>query len=163
MFYIVQNSYITFYEMETLENDPWDGSLCSLQPHPSAHGTWGWSECRFTNGWDFHHKHPSRVCHFPVKMGPIDRSIFTTALQQMFTHCVLAAVYWPSRYWPNAWGSPQSLQVGSTACGNHGDFGTTSKAAQGTNGGDVNSVQSRCSVVTGENKCFINVSSLLKF
>lgn len=27
---------------------------------------------------------------FPVKMGPIDRSIFPTALQQMFTHCVLA-------------------------------------------------------------------------
>lgn len=81
---------------------------------------------------------------------------------QPCNRCLLA-VYWPSRYWPNAWGSPQPLQAGSTACGNHGDFGTTSKAAQGTNGGDVDSVQSRCSVVTGESKCFINVSSLLKF
>lgn len=52
---------------------------------------------------------------------------------QPCNRCLLA-VYWPSRYWPHAWGSPQPLQVGSTTRGNRGDFGTTSKAAQGTNG-----------------------------
>lgn len=71
--------------------------------------------------------------------------VFST---QPCNRCLLA--YWPSRYWPHAWGSSQPLQVGSTARGNRGDFGTTSKAAQGTNGGDVDCVQSRCSVVMGQ-------------
>lgn len=80
----VYNPCITFYEMETLEKNHWEllvfsaaVSVCACHLH--------WSECSFTNGWDFHHKHPSRFVIFQIGW-----ACLIEPLQQMFTVRVLA-------------------------------------------------------------------------
>lgn len=79
----VCNPCITFYEMETLEKNLWELVFSAAVSVCACHLRW--SECSFTNGWDFHHKHPSRFVIFHIGWVQL-----IEALQQMFTVHVLA-------------------------------------------------------------------------
>lgn len=60
-----------------------------------------------------HHQHPSRVCNVSDRMGPVDRSVFPTALRQMLPLLVLAVtpggLHCPCRWTPPPGGGMKAL------------------------------------------------------
>lgn len=128
-----------FSEREALENDRRDGKSRPQQLHFCAGHLHG-SECCFAD--------PCRLCDFPDQtvqpMGVFSR--------HSCSRCLL--VHWPHRCWPTSVGSPNPLQMDSSTRVNHDYSVTIIRAAEG-GWGDVDCVQSRCSVLTGKSKCFI--------